>query len=255
MEHSESIANLAVALAQAQAELPSVPLDAYNRFNETHYATLKKTMETARPVLAKYGLAVTQIVISSEDRVGIETVLMHSSGEWISNVATVPTAAEKGKSAAQVVGSTISYLRRYAYAAIVGLYTDEDTDGNAPAQASKQPKPAPAKAKPAGSNGNKEVEIVTIPAGAKLSELEGPQLYAIQNGGPDKLGLNPKHFENRWKKRFGVKALKEITATVAEFMKRMADEDVPGENRSVKQEIDKHLAERELDIEDGYEAA
>lgn len=231
MNHSDSIANLAVALAQAQAELPSVPLDGHNSFNNTRYSTLKKTMETARPILAKHGLAVTQIVISSEDRIGIETVLLHSSGEWISNTATVPTVDEKGKSAAQVVGSTISYLRRYAFAAIVGLYTDEESDGPAPARKQQTPakQPAGQQTKPAAGNSGKADDTVHIPGNVKLCDLEGKQIYAIQEGGPDKLSLDPKHFENRWKKRFGVKALKEIQVTVSEFMKRMDENDTPEE--------------------------
>jgi hypothetical protein len=138
MEHSESIANLAAALSSFQASVPSVPFDGTNAFLKNRYATLKAMIETARPVLAENGLSVSQIVVSYDGQIGVETVLMHSSGEWISNTAILPPGEEKGKSGAQVAGSTITYLRRYSYAAILGLYADEDTDGNAPQQNAKQ---------------------------------------------------------------------------------------------------------------------
>ena len=137
MEKSESIANLATALSQAQAEMPSVPFDATNAFLKNRYASLGAMIETARPVLAAHGLSVSQIVVSYEGQIGVETVLMHSSGEWISNTAILPANEEKGKSAAQVAGSMITYLRRYSYASILGLYAEEDTDGNNPQQNSK----------------------------------------------------------------------------------------------------------------------
>ena len=143
MEHSESIANLAAALSQFQASVPSVPFDGTNAFLKNRYATLKAMIETARPVLADNGLSVSQIVVSYDGQIGVETVLMHSSGEWISNTAILPANEEKGKSAAQVAGSMITYLRRYSYASILGLYADEDTDGNGSQQNAKQTAPKP----------------------------------------------------------------------------------------------------------------
>lgn len=130
MEHSESIANLATALSQFQAEMPSVHMDATNKFLGNRYASLGAMVDTARPFLAARGLSVSQIVVTYDGQIGVETILMHASGEWISNTAILPPNAEKGKTAAQVAGSTITYLRRYAYAAILGLYADEDNDGN-----------------------------------------------------------------------------------------------------------------------------
>ncbi|MBN1430474.1 MAG: ERF family protein [Anaerolineae bacterium] len=230
MEHSESIANLATALSNFQTNVPSVPVDATNKFLGNRYASLGAMIETARPVLAENGLSVSQIVVSYDGQIGVETVLMHNSGEWISNTAILPAGEEKGKSGAQVAGSTITYLRRYSYAAILGLYADEDTDGNAPQQNSKQgsPKPPPAQrpARQEQTAGAEEGTVTHIPGSARLCDLDGAQLYAIQKGGPDKFSLHPKHFENRWKKRFSVRSLKDIQATLDEFMAKMAEEDL-----------------------------
>jgi ERF superfamily len=136
MEHSDSIANLAAALSRFQADVPSVTFDSVNPFLKNKYASLGAMIETARPVLAENGLAVSHIVVSYDGMVGVETILLHSSGEFISNIATLPAADEKGKSGAQVAGSIVTYLRRYGYAAVLGLYAEEDTDGN-----QSQPRP------------------------------------------------------------------------------------------------------------------
>ena len=221
MEHSASIASLAAALSNFQASVHSVPFDGNNAFLNSRYATLKAMIETARPGLAENGLSVSQIVVSYDGQIGVETVLMHSSGEWISNTAILPPGAEKGKSSAQVAGSTITYLRRYSYASILGLYADEDTDGNGPQQNAKQATPGRPRQAPQATAPTAQGETTHIPGAARLCDLEGPQLYAIQKGGPTKFNMHAKRFENTWKKEFNVRALKDVTVTLDEFVKRM----------------------------------
>ncbi len=60
---------------------------------------------------------------------------MHESGEVVSERIVIPLAEEKGKTRVQCAGSTLTYLRRYSWAAILGMYSDEDSDGSSPAQA------------------------------------------------------------------------------------------------------------------------
>lgn len=155
MEHSETIGKLATALVKVQAELKPAPMNKVNKFLGNNYADLGTIIQTAMPVLTRHGLAVSQLPASDNGRMGIITVLMHESGEWLAQTATMDMVDEKGKSAAQVAGSIISYLRRYALAAAIGIYSDEDTDGNgatrdetvlATAKAAQPAKPA---AKPA----------------------------------------------------------------------------------------------------------
>lgn len=143
MKHSDSIANLAAALSKAQGEMPAAQMNATNPFLKNKYADLGSVIETAKPVLAKYGLSVVQLPIGDGGKIGVETIVMHESGEWVSNELTLEVADEKGKSAAQVAGSIISYLRRYSLSAALGIYADEDTDGNAKQQPKAAP-PAPA---------------------------------------------------------------------------------------------------------------
>lgn len=140
MNKSDSIAKLSEALSRAQGELKPAPLNSTNPFLKNRYADLGSVIEAARPVLARHGLSVTQLVNGDGERIGVETVLAHATGEWISETVSLALSDEKGKSGAQVAGSIITYLRRYALAAILGMYADEDNDvhkaeGGRPAQA------------------------------------------------------------------------------------------------------------------------
>jgi len=146
MNQSPSIKELATALAQAQSEFTAVPFNSTNPFLKNKYADLGSVIETAKPVLAKHGLSVSQLVYDMPGCIGVTTILMHSSGEYVSSSVSLPLGEEKGKSQAQVAGSVITYLRRYALSSILGLYADEDTDGNQPEvkrPASSRTLPAP----------------------------------------------------------------------------------------------------------------
>jgi len=144
MNKSESIKNLAEALSKAQTEMPTVKFNAKNPFLKNRYADLGAIISTSKPILAKHGLSVSQLTGNNGDCVGVETVLMHESGEWLESSMYLPVGVEKGKSQAQVAGSIITYLRRYSLSAILGMYSDEDGDGNQPAP-QQQAKPAPKK--------------------------------------------------------------------------------------------------------------
>ncbi len=128
MNKSESIANVCKALCLFQGEVVDVykGKQAYNY----SYADLTSVLNVCRPLCAKYGLAVTQLCVShpdTADLVGIETVLLHESGEWLGSVMYMPVQAAKGMVLAQASGSVISYCRRYALAAIMGIsQTDND---------------------------------------------------------------------------------------------------------------------------------
>ena len=93
-------------------------------------------------MLAKNGLSVSQLTTGSGGEIGVTTILMHTSGEWLSSTSSLPIGEEKGKSQAMVAGSIISYLRRYSLASILGMYAEEDTDGHTGNGKAAQ-KPAP----------------------------------------------------------------------------------------------------------------
>lgn len=148
VKRSESIAALAAALSKAQGEFSVAKFDSTNPFFKSKYASLGSVIEAAKPVMAKYGLSVTQPVIGDGEIIAVDTILMHTSGEWIESVMSLPLTKESGKSQAQAAGSVITYLRRYSLAAILGMYSDDDTDGSdkqeqKPAKKAEQPTPPP----------------------------------------------------------------------------------------------------------------
>ena len=148
MNKSESIANLATALTQFAAEVHNPKNTASNPFHKNKYTPLNDILSYVRPLLAQHGLSVSQLVHSDDAAIGVTTMLMHTSGEYIADTATMSPGAEKGMSAAQVVGSVVTYLRRYALTAVLGIASEDDDDGNAGLRDSKKANPAPP-AKPA----------------------------------------------------------------------------------------------------------
>ena len=135
MTKSESITNLATALASAQAEMPVAVFDATNPFLKSKYASLGSVIQASRPILAKHKLSLVQFPISDASSIGVESILTHESGEFVAERILIPLTEEKGKTKVQCAGSTLTYLRRYSWAAILGMYSDEDGDGGSPVQA------------------------------------------------------------------------------------------------------------------------
>lgn len=128
MQKSESIAKLAKALSQVQANIKPAVKDAANPFFKTKYADLNSVWDSCRELLTKNGLSVIQgNSVGLDNTVIVETVLAHESGEWIQSELCLPLA----KHDPQGVGSAITYGRRYGLAAIVGIVADADDDGNA----------------------------------------------------------------------------------------------------------------------------
>lgn len=126
MNKSEQINDLATALAAAQGEIENASKNSANPHFRSRYADLAEVLNTVRPVFARFGLSVTQMPSYQDGFVSVETVLMHSSGQWISSTASAPAS----KQDAQGVGSCITYLRRYSLAAVAGV-AQEDDDANA----------------------------------------------------------------------------------------------------------------------------
>lgn len=130
MNKSESIAALAAALAKAQAEIENATKSSVNPHFKSKYADLAEVLNTVRPVFAKHGIAVIQAPSFDAGIAHVETMLTHSSGEWLSNTCSAPVS----KQDAQGVGSAITYLRRYSLAAFAGIAQEDDDDNSASAR-------------------------------------------------------------------------------------------------------------------------
>ena len=130
MDKSESVIELFKAMAKFQGELENV--EKAKAGHGYKYATLGNCIDAAKPMLASNGLSVIQLM-GNDDKGGVtmETVLGHSSGEYVSSMCVMPIAKLQGgggSNPAQIMGASITYMRRYQYAAIIGLAQD-DTDG------------------------------------------------------------------------------------------------------------------------------
>ena len=128
MKHSESIALLAGALAKAQLQIEPASKNATNPHFRSHYADLASIWDACRGPLNTNGLSIVQFPCDGEvGRIGLCTMIVHSSGEWMSETITVKALKEDP----QFLGGVLTYLRRYSLAAVVGVTATEDDDGNA----------------------------------------------------------------------------------------------------------------------------
>ena len=123
---SETIGALAAALAKAQSQISGALKDAANPFFKSKYADLESVWQACRKPLTDNGLSVTQTSRYTQDGLMLVTTLMHTSGEWIAG--EMPVLVKDNSPQAQ--GSGLTYARRYALAAIVGIYQTDD-DGEA----------------------------------------------------------------------------------------------------------------------------
>lgn len=135
MQKSEQIDLLAAALVKAQAELKNPSFDSQNPHFRNKYASLATVRDTVTPTLAKNGLSVVQLIGQKDGGITCETVLLHISGQWLSEAMYMPAT----KQDAQGYGSAITYARRYSLMAICGVVGDEDDDGNAAANNKVKP--------------------------------------------------------------------------------------------------------------------
>lgn len=148
--HSEDIKDLALALNKMQANLEGAVKGNNNPFFKSSYADLSSVWEACRVGLADSELAVTQTMdVPDPEQKGviIVTTLMHSSGQWIKGELFVPYGTEKDKKTGainikqdpQALGSAITYGRRYALMAMLGICPVDD-DGESAMDRTGKPK-------------------------------------------------------------------------------------------------------------------
>jgi hypothetical protein len=132
MKTSESIKEITKALVKFKQECPKVELNSTVKVATKtggsytfDYADLPYIKSIVEPILANNGLFLTQAPLE-DGKLG--SMLMHISGEWISSVSDIGNI--QGKTS-QEYGSLITYFKRYAYCAILGIAADKDDDANA----------------------------------------------------------------------------------------------------------------------------
>ena len=168
MQKSDSLIELTKSLIALQGELKPVPKDSINPFFHSKYADLSTIWDVIRPLLTKHGFAVSQLPCVHDDQVVLTTLLLHTSGEWLSSDLLVTPSKNRGdkdkqgnpvqsnipyQPNAQEIGSALTYARRYALSALLGICSEEDDDAEAavnrkPAQQQKPVQAAAVGAKP-----------------------------------------------------------------------------------------------------------
>lgn len=193
MNRSDQINELAAALAKAQAAIKDAELDRTNPHFGNPYSTLSAVWAACRAPLTSNGLAVSQIVEVQDGKLGVKTMLMHASGQFMCSFCPA-TAQQNGM---QALGSAITYAKRYSLAAMVGVASGEekeDDDGNKadknPPRQRSAPKPKaeakdpPAKAAPKAQDETTEpaefVMHLGSLAGTKVSECDLGDLKKAQ---------------------------------------------------------------------------
>ena len=180
MNSSATVKELATALAIVQGQLTFAKKDSKNPFFKSNYADLESVWDACRSLLSENGLAIMQFPGDYVDgNMTLTTVMTHSSGEWVAQNMSLPVS----KPDAQGAGSAITYMRRYALAAIVGVVQADD-DGNsasekAPAITSQQIASINALIEQTGSDEGKLLAYFKKPSVTLLDRNQGIQAIAM----------------------------------------------------------------------------
>lgn len=180
-DQSELVGELAAALARAQKTVLAAAKDVTGQVGgqKKRYADLQGCWDACRASLADNGLAVTQAgYYEGGETWTLRTTLLHTSGQWIAGNLPILYSANKALTDMQALGSAITYARRYALCAIVGIVTEDD-DGNAAGknvraddrQAPAAPAPEPAR--PAG------LSAVQVDELHRLCKIKGVSAEAL----------------------------------------------------------------------------
>lgn len=126
MQTSEQLNEISAALAKAQGEIVGALKDSANPFFKSKYADLASCWDACRLPLSKNGLSVVQGMQVDAGSLYLITRLLHSSGQWISSMTPITPKDDTP----QAMGSALTYARRYALTAMVGV-AQVDDDANA----------------------------------------------------------------------------------------------------------------------------
>lgn len=143
MKTSEQIDQIAAALIKAQAAIGVAIKDRVGKVQtksgtsyEYRYSDLATVVDAVKPHLNANGIAIIQAASGDAAGVGVETMLLHSSGQWMSERLYMPIIG-----GAQAMGSGIAYCRRYGLQSFVVLPSEDDDDGVA--ASAKKPRRGP----------------------------------------------------------------------------------------------------------------
>ena len=160
--------NICKAFVKFQSEFKGMKPDSSNPFFKSTYISLDGILETARPILAKNGLAVIQEATGDGEYIFVKTKLIHESGEMIE---TEVLKMKPQKNDPQSMGSCITYSKRYQLAALLGICECIDDDANIATYGNSRPE----QSKTTGKLSAKQVGrllAIGLKAGIKEPEIK-----------------------------------------------------------------------------------
>ena len=178
---SESIGKLAAALSKFQAEVENPTKDSQG--HKYKYADLANILNAIKIPLGNNKLSVCQMLGSSAQGISVTTILMHESGEYIESMLSLPQEISSNMSAPQQAGTTITYARRYALAACLGIAQQDDDAPKQTASHQQEAKPKPVNKSPSPTNAEIQTQFAKqaceeIHAMTKVGQIH---LWTVQN--------------------------------------------------------------------------
>ncbi len=172
---SETIGKLAAALSKFQSEVENPTKDSQG--HNYKYADLANILNAVKQPLTNNKLSVCQMLGSSAQGISVTTILMHESGEYIESMLSLPQEANSRMSAAQQAGAVITYARRYALAACLGIAQQDDDAAKPTVSHQEGAKPKPVNRSPQQKNAETQTQFAEqackeIHAMTKIGELE-----------------------------------------------------------------------------------
>ena len=191
MIQSEEISELLAALVEVQSELQTIQKGETAQGNKFSYkyASLDAIAQEIKPILHNHGVAYMQSVGGlNTNALTLTTRIFNNKGQYIEDTAALPPV-NGGSNAAQALGMSITYMRRYALSAMLGITSDEDTDGNGykttPTQESQQPQkttekqPQPTTSPKKTSKPKQPVKLPFTPKGGESTPEEKARIKEL----------------------------------------------------------------------------
>ena len=141
MQFSDSITHIAEALLKLQSQLVQPKKTAINPFHKSRYVTLEGTVDSIKGLCTEHGLSYTQSIVSNATGVGVQTMIIHETGEYILHE---PFYFPLQQQTPQGGASASTYARRYSLSAAFGIVPEDDDDGNFASGQQTKPQTKPA---------------------------------------------------------------------------------------------------------------
>lgn len=184
MNASESIKAIAPALIKAQAKIKGAVKDATNPHFRSKYADLSSVVEAVKGPLLEQGITFLQGVQDAENGVAVETMLLHSSGEWLASTLRIPAA----KQDAQGYGSAITYGRRYGLQSMCGVPAEDD-DGNAATATAPKITPTAGAWEAMSPDMQAQLQVIADCVRAEMARTDATQAYKLLQDESEHAGL------------------------------------------------------------------